>query len=174
MDLSLVERENVILGQDFLTWLWFKTDSERILFSLADKRTFALQMEQRVSVQGGEGEGVETATVSSPRGELTEAKAGLRTGKKVNKAQLLFTMDQDDWLVQVNATDFGLSGFKTPKVATKDEEGDDPDGKFLEKMFLVERGLEMLDIVFVSFLKIRMNKKDWMEEAAKIKLWINN
>jgi len=172
MDLSLVERENVLLGQDFLTWLWFKTDSENILFALEDKRTFALQMEQRVSVQGGEGEGVETATVSSPRGELTEAKTGLRTGKKVNKAQLLFTMDQDDWLVQVNAADFGLSGLKTPKIATKDDEGDDPDAKFLEKMFLMERCLEMLDIVFAQFLKIRMTK-EWIEETAKIKLWIN-
>jgi hypothetical protein len=172
MDLSLVERENILLGQDFLTWLWFKTDSENVLFSLEDKRTFTLQMEQRVSVQGGDGEGVETATVSSPRGELTEAKTGLRTGKKVNKAQLLFSMDQDDWLVQINATDFGLSGLKTPKIATKDDEGDDPDAKFLEKMFLLDRGLEMIDIVFAQFLAIRMSK-NWIEETAKIKLWIN-
>jgi len=172
MDLSLVERENILLGQDFLTWLWFKTDSENALFALEDKRTFTLQMEQRVSVQGGEGEGVETATVSSPRGELTEAKTGLRTGKKVNKAQLLFSMDQDDWLVQINATDFGLSGLKTPKIATKDDEGDDPDAKFLEKMFLLERGLEMMDIVFTQFLTIRMSK-EWVEETAKIKLWVN-
>ncbi len=172
MDLSLVERENVILGQDFLTWLWFKTDSENVLFELKDKRTFALQMEQRVSVQGGEGEGIETATVSSPRGELTEAKTGLRNGKKVNKAQLLFSMDQDEWLVQISSTDFGLSGFKTPKISTKDDEGDDPDSKFLEKMFLMERCLEMLDTVFTQYLKIRMSR-DWIEETAKIKLWIN-
>jgi hypothetical protein len=172
MDLSLVERENVLLGQDFLTWLWYKTDSETVLFALEDKRTFSLQMEQRVSVQGGEGEGVETATVSSPRGELTEAKTGLRTGKKVNKAQLLFTMDQDQWLVQVNAADFGLSGLKTPKISTKDDEGDDPDAKFLEKMFLLERCLEMFDIVFSQFLALRMSK-DWAEESARVKLWIN-
>ncbi len=119
MDLSLVERENVLLGQDFLTWLWYKTDNDNVLFQLEDKRTFSLQMEQKVSVQGGDGEGVETATVSSPRGELTEAKTGLRTGKKVNKAQLLFTMDQDEWLMQVNSKDFGLSGLKTPKIRQK-------------------------------------------------------
>jgi hypothetical protein len=172
MDLSLVERENVILGQDFLTWLWFKTDSENALFALEDKRTFTVQMEQRVSVQGGEGEGVETTTVSSPRNELTEAKTGLLTGKKVNKAQILFSMDQDDWLVQVNATDFGISGLKTPKISTNDDEGDDPDAKFLEKIFLLERCLEMLDIVFAHYLKIRMSK-EWIEETAKIKLWLN-
>lgn len=173
MDLSLVERENVLLGQDFLTWLWFKTDSDTVLFSLADKRTFSLQMEQRVSVQGGEGEGLETATVSSPRGELTEAKTGLRTGKKVNKAQLLFTMDQDQWLVQVSASDFGLSGLKTPKISTKDDEGEDTDGKFLEKLFLLERCLEMFDIVFAQFLGLRMSK-DWAAETARVKRWIND
>ena len=172
MDLSLVERENLLLGQDFLTWLWFRTDGDSPLFALKDKRTFTLQMEQKVSVQGGEGEGKETATVSSPRGELTEAKTGLRTGKKVNKAQLLFTMDQDEWLVQVNAADFGLSGLKTPKISTKDDEGDDPDAKFLEKMFLVDRCLEMLDVVYAEFLALRMSK-GWNEEAAKVKLWIN-
>ncbi|WP_319467325.1 hypothetical protein [uncultured Pseudodesulfovibrio sp.] len=172
MDLSLVERENVLLGQDFLTWLWYKTDNENVLFQLEDKRTFSLQMEQKVSVQGGDGEGVETATVSSPRGELTEAKTGLRTGKKVNKAQLLFTMDQDEWLMQVNSKDFGLSGLKTPKVQTKDDDGDDPDSKFLEKMFLLERCLEMFDIVFTQFLHLRMSK-EWREESAKVKLWIN-
>lgn len=171
MDLSLVERENTLLGQDFLTWLWYKTDNENVLFQLEDKRTFSIQMEQKLSVQGGEGETKATATVSSPGGELTEAKTGLRTGKKVNKAQLLFSMDEDDWLVSVNSSDFGLSGLKTPKVATKDDDGDDPDAKFLEKMFLLERCLEMLDIVFTSFLKLRMSK-EWAEESAKVKLWI--
>jgi len=172
MDLSLVERENVLLGQDFLTWLWSKTDNDTVLFSLSDKRTFTVHMEQRVSVQGGEGEGVETATVSSPRGELTEAKTGLRTGKKVNKAQLLFTMDQDQWLVQVSAADFGLSGLKTPKISTRDDEGDDPDAKFLEKVFLLERCLEMFDVVFSQFLALRMSR-DWAEETARVGRWIN-
>nr|WP_321257514.1 hypothetical protein [uncultured Pseudodesulfovibrio sp.] len=172
MDLSLVERENTLLGQDFLTWLWYKTDNENVLFSLEDKRTFTLHMEQKLSVQGGEGETKATATVSSPAGELSEAKTGLGTGKKVSKAQLLFSMDQDDWLVSVNAADFGLSGLKTPKIATKDDEGDDPDAKFLEKMFLLERCLEMLDIVFTQFLKLRMSKA-WKEESASVKLWIN-
>lgn len=172
MDLSLVERENILLGQDFLTWLWYKTDNETPLFQLEDKRTFTVQMEQKVSVQGGEGETKATATVSSPGGELNEARAGLLTGKKVNKAQLLFSMDEDDWLVTVNAADFGISGLKTPKISTKDDEGDDPDAKFLEKIFLIERCVKMLDIIFTHFLKLRMSK-EWNEEAAKVKLWVN-
>lgn len=172
MDLSLVERENTLLGQDFLTWLWFKTDQDTVLFQLADNRTFTLHMEQKLSVQGGEGETKATATVTSPAGELSEAKTGLRTGKKVNKAQLLFSIDEDEWLVTVSAADFGLSGLKTPKISTKDDEGDDPDAKFLEKIFLVERCLEMFDVVFTQFLNLRLSQ-DWAEESARVKLWIN-
>ncbi|WP_207259680.1 hypothetical protein [Desulfovibrio sp. Huiquan2017] len=172
MDLSLVERENTLLGQDFLTWLWFKTDQDTVLFQLEDNRTFTLHMEQKLSVQGGEGETKATATVTSPAGELSEAKTGLSTGKKVNKAQLLFSIDEDEWLVTVSAADFGLSGLKTPKISTKDDEGDDPDAKFLEKMFLVERCLEMFDVVFTQFLNLRLSR-DWAEESARVKLWIN-
>ncbi|WP_419788184.1 hypothetical protein [Pseudodesulfovibrio sp.] len=172
MDLSLVERENNILGQDFLTWLWYKTDNDNPLFKLKEDRTFTLQMEQKLSVQGGEGETKSTTTVSSPGGEMSEAKTGLLHGKKVNKAQILFTMDADSWLVSLSASDFGLSGLKTPKVASKDEEGDDPDAKFLEKIFLIERCVEMLDVVYGHFLALRLSK-DWAEESARVKLWIN-
>ena len=108
----------------------------------------------------------------APAGELSEAKTGLSTGKKVNKAQLLFAMDQDDWLVTVSASDFSMSGLKTPKINTKDDEGDDPDAKFMEKIFLVERCLEMFDIVYGQFLKLRMSRS-WAEESASVKLWIN-
>lgn len=173
MDLALVERENTIIGQDFLTWLWFKTESESPLFTNKDNHTFSVNMEQRVSVQGGEGEGKETASVSSPRGELTEAKTGLRTGKKVNKAQLRFELDQDEWLLQLKADDFSLSGFKTPKINTKDEEGDDPDAKFLEKLYLMEKCLHMLDTVFTVFLRMRVSK-EWDAEADRIKDWIES
>jgi len=172
MDLSLVERENNILGQDFLTWLWYKTDSDNPLFTLKDNRKFTLQMEQKLSVQGGEGETKATTTVSSPGGEMSEAKTGLLHGKKVSKAQVLFSMDEEQWLVSLSASDFGLAGLKTPKIASKDEEGDDPDAKFLEKIFLIERCLEMLDVVYSHFLNLRLGK-GWAEESARVKLWIN-
>jgi hypothetical protein len=91
----------------------------------------------------------------------------------VQRAQLRFEMDQDEWFVQLKADDFSLSGFKTPKINTKDEEGDDPDAKFLEKIYLLEKCLDMLDTVFAVFLKVRLDK-GWDAEADKIKDWIES
>lgn len=171
MDLALAERENTILGQDFLTWLWHVTEARGGVFKDADGREFHLRMEERLSVQGGDGEGLESATVKSPSGELTEARSGLRTGKKVNRAQLRFDRDPESWQLTLKDTDFSLSGLKTPKVETSDREDTDPDARVLEKMFLVEQCLELLDSVYREFLNLRLSAK-WAEETRTIGVWI--
>ncbi|MDD4952035.1 MAG: hypothetical protein PHV85_05760 [Desulfovibrionaceae bacterium] len=172
MDLQLVERENTLLGQDFLTWLWHASESRNGLFQAKDGRDFGLRVEQRVSVQGGEGQSLETASVSSPRGLLSEAMTGLGTGKKVCRAQLKIEMDQEAWLVQVNAADFGLSGLKTPKVEARPGEGEDPDALFLEKAHLVLTCLEALDEVYALFLGLRLGT-GWPTEARAVRDWIS-
>ena len=172
MDLQLAERESTLLGQEFLTWLWFAIEDRAGIFNDARGRAFAVHMENKVSVQGGEGDNTETATVSSPRGELTEALAGLRAGKKVHKAQLKFELDADAWQMTVKADDFALSGLKTPKVDKKDAEDEDPDGVFLEKLALMETCLGFLDALYAEFLKLRMGKA-WADEAARIRDWVS-
>ncbi|WP_022662324.1 SH2 domain-containing protein [Paucidesulfovibrio longus] len=172
MDLQLVERENRIIGQEFLTWLWFYSETTGGNFTTSGGKGFGITVEQRISVQGGEGENLATATVSSPLGELTEAFSGLRIGKKVNKAQLRLESDGETWMVTIKAEDFCLSGLKTPKIETshgKDDE--DPDGAFLEKIFLIENCLEMLDAAFARFLSIRLSK-DWPDEIKGLSGWV--
>ncbi|SKA79791.1 hypothetical protein SAMN02745704_01263 [Paucidesulfovibrio gracilis DSM 16080] len=171
MDLQLVERENRLIGQEFLTWLWFYSETTGGTFQTKDGRGFSINLEQRISVQGGEGENLATATVSSPLGELTEALSGLRIGKKVNKAQLRMERDGETWMISVKAEDFGFSGLKTPKIETKSNDDEDPDGAFLEKMYLIEECLEMLDASFARFLKLRLGP-DWKDESAGLTRWV--
>jgi hypothetical protein len=171
MDLAIAERENGILGQDFLTWLWHATEARAGVFKDKEGREFHLRMEERLSVQGGDGEGLESATVKSPSGELSEARTGLRTGKKVCRAQLRFDRDPEAWQVTLKDADFSLSGLKTPKIETKDREDDDPDARVLEKLFLVEQCLDLLDGVYREFLTVRLSSK-WAEATKEIGVWI--
>lgn len=172
MDLALAERENTILGQDFLTWLWHVTEARGGVFKDRDGREFHLRMEERLSVQGGDGEGLESASVKSPSGELTEARSGLRSGKKVSRAQLRFERDPEAWQMTVKDSDFALSGLKTPKIEARDREDDDPDARVLEKLFLVEQCLEMFDGVYAEFLAVRLSSK-WRETSQDVRTWIN-
>lgn len=82
-------------------------------------------------------------------------------------------IDENLWQVQVKAEDFTLSGLKTPKVEMKDEEGDDPDAKFLEKIFLIEKCITLFDHVFKEFISIRISNQ-WQDEVTKFRHWLKN
>lgn len=167
------EQLSPYIGQDFLTWLWFHIERSGGEIVTSQNEVFGLSMEQRISVQGGEGESKDTAVCSGPRSELREARLGLMTGKKVNQARLKIEQDSEAWQMQLRAEDFAMSGLKTPKVETKLEEGDDPDAPFLEKMYLVERCLQVVDELFAKFLRLRLSE-DWAEEQKALRQWVQS
>ncbi len=171
MDLQLAEEKGTILGRDFLTWLWFKSEQQGGIFKTKSGEDFALYLEQKVVVEGGEGESLEKAVCTGIMSELREAKLGLRTGKKVVKAKIKLEQDANDWIMELDASNFTFSGLKTPKVDTKVEEGDDPDSIFLEKIFLVEKAAGFIDDVFSHFVERRFSIH-WQGEVEAFKKWL--
>nr|WP_028575461.1 hypothetical protein [Desulfonatronovibrio hydrogenovorans] len=171
MDLQLANEKRVILGRDFLTWLWFKSEQQNGMFKSRSGEDFSLYLEQKVVVEGGEGESLEKAVCTGMMSELREAKLGLRTGKKVAQAKIRLEQDANEWIMQVDASDFIFSGLKTPKVDTKVEEGDDPDSILLEKMFLVEKALGFLDDIYTGFVDLRLSIH-WQGEVESFKKWL--
>ena len=162
---------DAILGQEFLTWLWYKCDEQPGTFRDAEGRTFELVMEQRVVVQGGEGDALETATVTGALSQLREARLGLRMGKKVTRAQLHIEADGLSWQVNLKAEDLSLAGFRTPSIDKDDD--DDPDALFLEKMYLIESGLNKLDAAYTQFLNLRLSNA-WLQEAKAVSEWMRS
>ncbi|MFP5239121.1 MAG: hypothetical protein ACLGQW_04745 [Acidobacteriota bacterium] len=171
MDLIKAAIQDGVLGQDFLTWLWFRSEKNGWLFRSADGREFNVYLEQRLSVRGGSGENVEKAVVTGPHAEFTEAKLGLRNGKLVDKALLRLERDGATWTVLLGSDDFSLSGLKTPKIETRLEEGDDPDAPFLEKMMLLEQCLEFVDDLYRQFLEVRLST-GWNDELRTFREWL--
>lgn len=171
MDLIKAALQDAVLGQDFLTWLWFRSEKNGWLFRMPDGADFNVYLEQRLSVRGGTGENVEKAVVTGPHAEFTEAKLGLRNGKLVDKALVRFERDGATWNVLLGSDDFSLSGLKTPKIETRLEEGDDPDAPFLEKMLLVEQCLEFVDELYRQFLEVRLST-NWTDELRAFRSWL--
>lgn len=167
MDLSNV---NKLLGEEFLTWLWFKSENQSGLMEI-NNEAFAVYFSGRVVVEGGEGESLEKTVCSGEMSELAEAKQGLRLGKKVTQAKLKFEQDNLSWQLSVKAEDFSFSGFKTPKIEMKLEEDESDEGRFLEKMYLVEKCVHFFFSLFKQFVELRFSPA-WEEEQRKIREWI--
>ncbi|MDQ7032361.1 MAG: hypothetical protein Q9M37_06560 [Desulfonauticus sp.] len=162
---------NKLIGEEFLTWLWFKSEMNNGLFTLEGK-TFALYFSGRIVVEGGEGESLEKTICSGEMSDLAEAKQGLKLGKKVTQARLKVEQDNLSWQLNVKAEDFSFSSFKTPKVDLKLEKGETNEGLFLEKMYLLEKCLSFFFCLFKEFISIRFNAS-WDQEQSQIVTWLN-
>ena len=163
---------DIILGQDFLTWLWYVSETPpHNNFQTKDGRAFSVRMEQRICVQGGEGENRDTATVSGTLSELKEARLGLSFGKKVTRALILFEREAETWRFSLRAEDFAVSGMKMPAAERNAAPGDDPDAIFFERMYALETCMEMFNIVYGTFLTRRVAPL-WEEEVSRVRAWI--
>lgn len=162
---------DAILGEEFLTWLWYQSDTAPGSFKTRDGSQFGVNMEQRIVVQGGQGQSKETATVSGSTSPLREARFGLGTGKKVTRA--LIRLEKDDMIFQftLKAEDFSLNGLKTPKLEAGDK-NDEPDAIFLEKIFLMETCLSLFDSLYATFLELRLSSA-WDGEVKNMGAWLS-
>lgn len=167
---QLFETPDEILGQEFLTWLWFRSDVASDTFKTDDGTPFTVTMEQRIVVQGGQGDTKETASVSGVLSPLREARFGLCTGKKVTRALLHLEKEDMAFQVALKAEDFSMGGLKTPKL-DKGDTDDDPDALFLEKIYLMETCVNLLDYLYSAFLQIRLDD-EWKEEVGAIQKWL--
>ena len=158
------------LGRDFLTWLWFRSETAG-KFKADKGEEFFVFMEQHIVVQGGEGEMAETASVSGAMSELREVRLGLTTGKKVTRAQIRLDQGSESWRFTLKADDFSLSGFKTPKAEGGAEKEDNPEALFFDKMYLLEKGIFFLDAAFRFFLKLRLSN-EWKAELKSLQAWM--
>ncbi len=166
----LGQSTDIILGQEFLTWLWYQSDTAPGSFTDNKGMPFSVSMEQRIVVQGGEGDSLDTASVSGSLSPLREARFGLATGKKVTRALILFEQDDLTWQVSLKAEDFSCNSLRTPKIE-KDSDDDDPDAIFLEKVYLLERCVTLLDSLYAQFLALRIGAT-WQDEVRHVQEWM--
>ena len=167
------ESTDSILGQEFLTWLWFRSETGNVFRMESPEHNgepFTVAMEQRIVVQGGEGDAKETASVSGSLSPLREARFGLGTGKKVSRALIRLEKEELAFQLTLKAEDFGLGSLKTPKL-DKGDSDDGPDALLLEKFYLMEVCVGLLDSLYARFLKLRLSP-EWQKEVADMRQWL--
>ena len=170
------ENTDLVLGQEFLTWLWFRSETGNVFRMETPEHggePFTVGMEQRIVVRGGEGENQETATVSGSFSPLREARLGLLTGKQVVRCLVRLEKDGQTWLVTLKAEDLSINSLRTPSISREDA-SEDPDALFLEKMYLIEQGLGMIDEMYKQFLNVRLDPSGWQKESRAVAEWMQH
>ncbi len=155
-------------GPEFLTWLWFRSESTDGVFSLGTEfGDFELYFEERLVVGSAEVNAQENFFKGGQPSMSLEARTALRLGKLANEAKLRIIRGAQEWSFLMKARPLGVSGVKIPAVLSKED-----DEKFAERMLLLEQLDAMVKGLLRAFLKLRASEAWNTDELPAIRSWV--
>ena len=176
MDLVDLIAEKRFLGQEFLTWLWWKSEERGGTIALPSIGDVTVVFEKHMLLEFGEGESSEKIICSGLQAELQEARTGLQMGKKLEQARIVIGHKNYEYSFTLAAALMEFRNVRLPKTeATESDRGENPEeveGMILERIFLFEELIRLVNIIFLSFLQVRLGE-DWRDELIKVRAWIH-
>lgn len=170
--MNLIERvkQTEFLGREFLTWLWFRSDSQEGVFDLGELGTAEILFEGKMTLEPDGEERGDSVTCAGAGFRLGEARFALTRGKKVTRASLRLIRGDDEWSFSLDSAWLNFSGLKVPKVMQ--DAGEDADGLFYERMFLIEQPIAVVNALFEEFVRIRVSSEWGRVELPALEEWI--
>lgn len=156
-------------GREFLTWLWFKAETQNGRLALNAGGELGVLLEGPLTfMHEGNGAHVSVLKKGKPENSI-EAKTCLLGGKKLKEAKITFAQnEQAVWSFGFEADQFLVRGLKLPQG-----EGQlDAISCFQERMIHLEQWREMFLDLFEAFLAVRVDAKKWKKTVADIQTWV--
>jgi len=169
MDILQEKHAKAFYGKEFLTWLWFKSDTSTGRFT----DDIELWVDDMISLESGDSEKPEKVILKGVKSKMSEAKLALRNGKQVIEAKFILIIGDDEWSFVLNSFDFSYRTLKTPK-SEKAKREEEEDGYFYDKITLIESAVSAVDKLFEIFITKRVVAEEWEEERSKMWHWIIN
>ena len=162
---ALPGQDRSFVGREFLTWLWFRTESGEGLFEPGHNGTITVAMDRLIHLECSyDLTGTATIRTDVPASS-PEARAALRIGKVPTKMGLLIGTATEEWTLTLDGPHYTVSGLQVPRA-----EEDDPRASLVCRFGQIGELGAVLDQLFVLFLRCRL-KNGWSEEYADICRW---
>ncbi len=159
-----------VIGEDFLTWLWYMSEMERGAIVVEDLGEVSILIEGPLTFHM-EGDGAHLTVLR--KGEplvSAEAKTALRAGKKLKQARLNIVQGEESWACTQDADQFVFRGLKLPER----EEKLDPHSRFQGRIRDVDRFLNLFFRLYDEFLARRSRREEWEDEVRRIRRWVSD
>ena len=177
MDLVDLIEEKRFVGQEFLAWLWFKSEERGGSIELPGRGDIEVTFEKHMLLEYGNGPESEKLICRGLQTELKEARAGLALGKKPEQARIKISSNDYEFSITLTAATMEFRSVRLPKTAgAGDGDGDDHEsfeGQVLERISLFEEGTELVNELFRLFISIRASNS-WSDELVKVRAWVHS
>ena len=172
LDVAVAYNRFKFLGDEFLTWLWFVIENDPGYLKNIPPDLSSLETGNRIVLENRQHQAVERVTIKGDDANLEEGILALRKGALVTEINLGFKTGDQEWRFTIKGESLNISGFKTP-FAGPIETAEDVEGAVLEKVYLYEKALQLVDNLYKNFLKIRVSSQWPNKIVPMIKKWIH-
>jgi hypothetical protein len=174
-------RENRWIGTDLLLWLMEQTLNGSAEFTIncpgpgLDQEPFVGYLNDRLILLGQSDNGLQKVTVAGPQDQFQEVRSALQSGKQIHEAVLYLEQNDELWKLTLKGELFQFAAFKSPAVKLENDDLTDPIAErqavFFERMYLIEKGLQLFDSLFATFLAERLGPH-WAGKEQAIREWL--
>lgn len=159
-----------VIGEDFLTWLWYMSEAEKGAIALENGDEVAVLIEGPLTFHM-EGDGAHLTVLRKGSPLISaEAKTALLVGKKLCNARVNLALNEEAWVCTLDAAPFVFRGLKLPES----EEKLDPLSRFQERMVKLDRFLDLFFRLYDEFLSRRSRPGEWGDEVGRIRKWVSD
>ncbi len=171
LDVAVAYNRYQFLGNEFLTWLWFTIDTAPSFFQGVDDTTISLTIGNRIVLENNIHDASEIITIKGDDAGLEEGLLSLRKGAVVVEMNLVYKAENQEWKFSLKGESLSFSGLKVPETGPV-ESKEDIEGMVLEKVYLFEKAINLINHLLNHFLKLR-SSLDWnAKTVGEIKKWI--
>jgi len=173
LDVSVAYDRYKFLGHEFLTWLWFIMDVDQACILKAESDMVSLEMDNRIVLENSLDNRIENIRIKGDDAGLEEAKISLQKGGVVTELNFSFKSGDHEWKFNIKGESLNISSLKSPETG-KIEKKDDIEGAVLEKIYLYEKVVSLVENLYKQFIQIRISSKWDNETVPRIKKWIKS
>lgn len=174
-------KENQWIGTDFMGWLLYLTMNEASEYRvnrpgpLLENEPFVAYINDRV-VLIGEGEGgTQMITVNGSQDRFNEVKSAMQCRKKITEATIHLESGDYHYSLILKGEAFHFASFNSPAVRIErdaDDQRMEHEAVFFERMLLLDKGLQLFNSLFRTFLDARLGS-GWGDMERTIDYWVN-
>ena len=170
LDIAVAYNRYKFLGNEFLTWLWFMIETDQNRLRQYDPDLVSLNIGSRMVLENTRNNAKETVTIKGEDANLEEGLLALKKGAVVTEIYLSYKAGDQHWRFNLKGESLNISNLKLPETGPV-ETPEDLEGVIIEKAYLLEKVIGLVNNLFSHFIKLRVSNEWRNQTVSRIRKW---
>jgi hypothetical protein len=174
--LTTVSKSKAFLGREFLTWLWYVSETSKDLqvatTSTDSEVEFQIWVDDRIVLESGNTNAHQSVMKGGDPSQSGEASVALQSGKMVRELKLgIHLKELGDFTANLHCDDLSPRSLKLPSPGSADE-GKVDAIPVITRIRHTQLFVDILDHLFKRFLDLRTQKEWDSMHVMRIRDWV--